>query len=63
VRLAGAIGAAVLFLATGTEAAAAETPCPVGVQRSLPQPIATGPLVVGCVRAPHIGRREVVAYR
>src|SRR5687767_1613941 len=58
---------AVVLLTAATNAAAATPPCPVGEARSLNSPfdeqIAAGPVLIGCVRAPHIGSRELIAYR
>jgi hypothetical protein len=57
---------AVVLLTAATDAAAAAPPCPVGEARSLNSPfseqIAAGPVLIGCVRAPHIGKRELIAY-
>ena len=58
---------AVVLLTAATDAGAAAPSCPVGEARSLNSPfgeqIAAGPVLIGCVRAPHIGSRELIAYR
>ena len=66
-RLFLAVIAVITAIVLAVPAYAAESACPVGAPRDLAldfgERLSVPPVLIGCLRAPHLGRREVIAYR